>query len=398
MKKQLAQMLCCWIPVKKYRKKAIASLKEFNAEKILCNYQKYNHFYTDFLNHAVKPKTVLLVEPNNYHGEIVPGFVKYWQNLGYNVDVVLRISNYEENPFALFKKNELPAVYPLQKWRVSQILKNKIIKNYDFVFVSSFDYQETKERYFDYLGSEPQSRFGALCVYHNCQNIEPYDENEKYLGKRLFVLNDFPLAKDKAKLLCPIYFGKIPVHKKNAKTCFVMIGRLSPNTRNCSQLLAAVEKLINENIKNFKVLVIGSGGMAVPEALKRHIKKLGRLNFNDMYHNCMKSDFLLALLDPDSPQQKSYKNGTTTGSKQLSLGLNKPMLIEQTFADVYGFSAKDAVLYQGDELYEAMKKAINMKEKEYASVCRALERHAVSVATKSEKNLRQTIDAIQRKK
>lgn len=394
MKKQTAQLLCCWIPLKKTRKRAIASLKEFNWNKIKSNYKKYNHYYEDFLKHKIQEKSVLIIEPNNYHGEIIPGFVKYWQDLGYHVDVLMRIGNYEENPFALFGKEELPDIYPLQKWRIISILKNQIIKQYDFTFISSFDYQETKERYFDYLGYEPQSRYGCFGIYHNCQNIVPYKEQEKYLGKRLFVLNEFPLAEGKAKLLCPIYFGKRENHSKSDKTQFVMIGRLSPNTRNCNQLIDSIEKLISEGIDNFEVKVIGSGGMEIPEHLKKHIKKLGRLNFKDMYQNCMESDFLLALLDPESPQQESYKKGTTTGSKQLSLGLATPMLIEKTFADVYGFSEKDSIIYQGNKLYEAMKKAIEMDKKNYAEMIKNLELHQDKVYKKSLRNLSETIQAI----
>lgn len=395
MKKHLAQLLCCWIPCKKARKKAIASLKEFDTKKIRRNFIKYDHYYLDFLKHDIPEKSVLIVEPNNYHGEIIPGFVKYWQNLGYHVDVIMRVANYEENPFALFAQDEMPDIYPMQKWRISKVLKSKMMREYDFVFISSFDYQETKERYYDYLGFEPQSHWGSLCIYHNCQNIEPYGEIKKYLGKRLFVLNEFPLAEGKAKLLCPIYFGNIAPHEKNSKTRFVMIGRLSPNTRNCAQLLEAIEKLLQENITDFEVCVIGSGGMEIPEHLKKHIKKLGRLNFHDMYHHCMDSDFLLALLDPESPQQESYKHGTTTGSKQLSLGLNKPMLLEKTFADVYGFSEKDTVVYQGNSLYEAMKQAVAMDKKVYAEKCKALRQYAEDVTAKSQKNLAKTIASIE---
>ena len=159
--------------------------------------------------------------------------------------------------------------------------------------------------------------------------------------------------------------------------------------------MEAIEKLLQENITDFEVCVIGSGGMEIPEHLKKHIKKLGRLNFHDMYHHCMNSDFLLALLDPESPQQESYKHGTTTGSKQLSLGLNKPMLLEKTFADVYGFSEKDTVVYQGNSLYEAMKQAVAMDKKVYAEKCKALRQYAEDVAAKSQKNLAETIASIE---
>lgn len=394
MKKRTAQALCFWIPVKKWRKKSIATLKEFNISKTYANYKQYNHFYHDFLNHQVKPESVLIVEPNPYHGEILPGFVKYWQDAGYHVDVIMRIANYEENPFALFSAKEKPDIFPLQKWRIKSALKQKIIRNYDFLFISSSDYQETKECYLNYLGFKPQTRHGSFCIYHNCRNIEHYKENPAFFDKRLFVLNEFPLAAGKAKLLCPVYFGPVKTHSKNSLTKFVTIGRLSPNTRNCSQLLNAVEKLLAENITDFEVAIIGSGDLNIPPHLASHIKKLGRLSFPDMYARCQESDFLLALLDSENPAQKLYLEGITTGSKQLSLGMNLPLLIDKAFADVYGFNDEDSVLYQNDGLYQAMKQAVRMDEKTYARMCKNLSEHARKVYDKSLQNLCQSVKQV----
>ena len=78
----------------------------------------------------------------------------------------------------------------------------------------------------------------------------------------------------------------------------------------------------------------------------------------------------------------------------MSLGLNKPMLLEETFAKIYGFTAEDSILYHGNNLCEAMKQAIAMKENEYAGKLSALEKHAEKVYHKSAQTLRRTIEQI----
>ena len=70
------------------------------------------------------------------------------------------------------------------------------------------------------------------------------------------------------------------------------------------------------------------------------------------------------------------------------------MLIESTFADIYGFSDHDSVIYKGDALYQAMKEAIAMNKDTYQSKLSHLRQHAAQVAAKSQQNLAQTISDV----
>ena len=49
---------------------------------------------------AVAKKSVLLIEPNGCHGEVLPGMAKYFMDLGYKVSVVLSAENFAQKPFA----------------------------------------------------------------------------------------------------------------------------------------------------------------------------------------------------------------------------------------------------------------------------------------------------------
>ena len=71
----------------------------------ICQKQLYTALKLPQYDFKPRKNSVLLIEPNPYHGEIQPGFVKYFQDLGYNVDIFMRLENYLENPFVKYTKN-----------------------------------------------------------------------------------------------------------------------------------------------------------------------------------------------------------------------------------------------------------------------------------------------------
>lgn len=68
-----------------------------------------------FKTYKIKRKSVLIVEPNPYHGEILPGFVKYFQEVleGYNTDLFLRRKNITDSPFINIKNINIFTCSPL---------------------------------------------------------------------------------------------------------------------------------------------------------------------------------------------------------------------------------------------------------------------------------------------
>ena len=49
-------------------------------------------------------KKVLVVEPNPFHGEVVPGVVYYFRNLEYDVTVIMQKKNIKEDAFCKDKQ------------------------------------------------------------------------------------------------------------------------------------------------------------------------------------------------------------------------------------------------------------------------------------------------------
>ena len=90
-------MILLYIICNKYYKtelEAIIYTKTANSLKI-------NHF-EEMFNNSIKKRTVLIFEPNRYHFECLPGYAKYFIDLGYNVDILSRKLGFDS--FYLFKE------------------------------------------------------------------------------------------------------------------------------------------------------------------------------------------------------------------------------------------------------------------------------------------------------
>ena len=57
--------------------------------------------FESLFNTVKKNKTILIFEPNKHHHECIPGYCKYFIDLGYNVDILLHICGLDS--LCLFK-------------------------------------------------------------------------------------------------------------------------------------------------------------------------------------------------------------------------------------------------------------------------------------------------------
>lgn len=337
-----------------------------------------------------KPRknSVLLIEPNPYHGEIQPGFVKYFQDLGYNVDIFLRLENMLENPFVKYTDNPPRMFYgtaPIIRDWVNNLKGNE----YEYIFLSSSAFwnapKEFNGKYLDYLGQIPKSKHGLLMIEHNAVPcLKEYDE-EKYLTEnRVFALTE----NNGIPRLNPHYFGNIkPIKKQSRIKNFVVVGGINSSCKNHNLLLDCVQQLVKNGVNNFKVNVIGNGKLEIPNEISKYISVLGRLNYDDMYNIVNDSDFVLALLDPENPDHNRYKTGTTTGTFQLSLGFNKPMIINDIFAKHYCLNDDNAIVYPENDLYNAMDVAIKLPGAKYKTICENLAKLESEIYNESLNNL-----------
>lgn len=337
------------------------------------------------------PKSVLVIEPNPYHGEILPGFVKYFQDLGYNVDIFMRLENYLENPFVRYTNNP-----PRMFFGTASVIRDWVNSlhgdEYEYVFLSSSAFWNMPEyygAYLDFLGQEPKSRHGLILIEHNTNPcLVEYNELDLLKSGRVFAL----LKHDNVPMLNPHYFGPIINHRLNKKTIeFVAVGIRGSLSE--EMLTKTTKYLIDNGYKNFVIKIIGKGTLEIPQDLEKYIRFLGRLNYKEMFDTVNNADFLLALLDSGNPVfDRFLTKSAVTGSLQLSLGFNIPMIIEKAFADLYDLNDTNAILYKKNELYSAMKNTLDMPHEKYNKMKNNLANLSTKIYQESKVNLSKAME------
>ena len=325
--------------------------------------------YRKFVDKKVAEKTILIIEPNGCHFETITGLCKYCSELGYNVDVLTR-----EPAEKIFENFKIKTT--LRSYECNPVTFDKIYKKYDFSQYERIIYN-SKRIYFISNGFSLDGY--DLAEYYN--SVKKGKKENIYLQHHIDKFNDSPtdiqiVLANPAKLpeldnliVNCNYFKdfKKKIKNKNDVTNFISIGELSKQRRNSTLLIDAVKSLHNNGIENFKITVIGIGELdELPVDIRRYFNILGRVDYQTMFDELEKSDFVLPLLDPEIEAHKRYMDSGTSGTFQLVYGFNKPCIIHKTFADIYGFNEKNSIIYEyNDKLQEAMQNAINMSNEEY---------------------------------
>lgn len=99
----MLRLLTMCIPFRNLRKKGRAFLRDF-----LSDYDRNaRRSMRAWRRHAVAGRTILILEPNYCHGEVLPGFCRHLLDMGYRVDVLMHHSLAGQSPLCCFKENEI---------------------------------------------------------------------------------------------------------------------------------------------------------------------------------------------------------------------------------------------------------------------------------------------------
>ena len=172
--------------------------------------------FSAFLGSKSEAGKVLIFEPNECHQECIPGFAKYFIDLGYKVDVLLMRGR--EDCFAIFSPMDKVQIYTFDNQEElcenSETLKNKFGGYHRLFLNTTFRMPDLEKR---------------LCLYDLDNGI--YVTHRYYHYK-----NDFSEKMKKRGVMIgehlggsyvnPHYFGNLKDHSKNSKTKFIVIGRI----------------------------------------------------------------------------------------------------------------------------------------------------------------------------
>ena len=338
-------------------------------------------------------RKALIVELNPCHGECIPGYAKYFLDLGYDLRIIMNNEIEADDPLAdIFSNKKVEVGYMSQPDIVKFIQNTQQMNQYSVcLFNSSFIYKFQK--LVVYLLSSEKYQVKILTVDHRQELI-----NRKIQARsNSVVLKQFDKNENIFEVN-PHYFGKHNKHEKNSLTEFVVVGGIDEKRKNHGLLISAIDKMINSGENDFHVTVVGKGSIDnLPESIKSHITLTGRLSFPQMYEVMKRADFFLPLLDYDNPEHLRYCTTGTSGSFQLIYGFNLPCIIDANFAKIYSLTDENCIPYDKDKFTEALIQAVKMNNDEYSKLQDNLAMFVQKVYQNSLEQMRDAIETDYRK-
>lgn len=338
--------------------------------------EKNNEVINQIKESETKNNTVAIIESHKKHAEVYPSVIKYFLDLGYNVHL-----------FHLEEHVELDSLkncnYPKEKFQTFAFVKMPetqeffdLLNNYTLIFVATmfthdgYNFLNALEE--NYI--KKYSKENVFCIDHDFTSIQKGIQTieQRFLDKnKVFVLRDNIKYHNKnLPFISPIYLGeyKLEKHILNNKKEFLCVGgSLQNNLRNLDLLFKSIGKLIDNGVKNFKVIFVGTTEKNLENWLtdinRPFIDIRGFLPFDEMNKTIINSDFLMYNTDNTVNEYSKYLTLGITGSYSLNIAFIKPALVYEELAKAYELD-DCSILYTAD-LYSAMKKAIELSQSEY---------------------------------
>ena len=312
----------------------------------------------DFKYCKVREKSVVIFEPNPYHHECLPGYTKYFTDLGYNVDTLIVDGN--QDSMAFFEPHDNVRIFTYDN--LDQIKSNsKSIKErfnkYDYILVHTTD--PGKKDLYESLGVYDTEK--SLFIAHDTNMVKNMGMEKYFDENRVLTLGNF----EDGLQVNPHYFGEFEQKNKNAKTRFFIT---STSGRKYEYLVEAAKTLKKEG-ENFEIVVVGRSSdftaKNIPENLKENFVFKHGLPYKEMYEEVQNSDYVIITLDPENENDNAFKKLRMTGSAQLAYGFLKPMIINKEFAENYRASNKIGFIYEKSTFTDIMRQATQLNEREY---------------------------------
>ena len=342
-----------------------------------------------FFNNTIRTNSILIFEKNNFHYECTPGFTKYFLDLGFNVDIIMRENG--NGSFIFFEPTKKLRFFILddEKYYKSDEYIEKlrdIFKNYVAILVQTM----TPDVKYFYNNSNLLKGKNSIFVYHYYPEMPYIDFHNKIRSWTLLNFTNLALEVN------PHYFGKIKLRDKNKITRFLIV---STPKRNYAQLISTSDILKNENFP-FQVVVTGRSLNLNSQKIPNNIRDKFLFNYYLSYNNLLKKietiDFIIITLERKNSLDNTYNNGRSTGSAQIAYGFLKPCLINSDFSKTYGMNNKNSIIFNNlkDSFYFAMREAIMMTNEEYKKKQYNLKKTANILYEISKKNVKTTINYI----
>ena len=334
----------------------------------------------------IKDNTFIIWEPcSKSHAEIVPGYAKYLIELGYNVSVLVTPDRLKEGLFDRFQSDNL-LINEMTQRQIKKFFKNSDLSDVVGVLVTTIGKlcKNDKEQAYESF-NENADRSKIFFVEHE---VDKLADNNK-LDKSIITLRKIDYKNMDTTVVNPHYFGSIKNTDKNDITTFITVGELSEKRKSTKLLINAAQELLDKDITNFKIVVVGKGNIQdLPTSLQKVFEIRGRLDFKEMYDEIEKADFILTAFE-NSDDHLKYTTIKTSGTFQLVYGFNKPIVINSNFAEINSFNDDNSIFYESNHEYaDAMKQAIIKSNEQYNTMRENLRETSNCIYNESLNNLK----------
>jgi len=344
----------------------------------------------NFRRLKIDSKSVLIIELNPCHGEVIPGYIDYFRRLGYAVDVLVNQDVARENPLVRMEEGTF-RLFSSKPTGFSLFLSPAALERYACVFLAtakSYVFPKTAPAVIDKFPQLLNHR-NLICVEHDLADVAWHREEELLRDNRVVTLGRFT----KGILVNPHVFGTIAITAKSTPVRFLVVCATGRSREGLGLIQTLLE--VVKVVPTIQIVIVGLNTFSVPDVLRSQVVIKGRLSFEALFDEVEQASFILALLNPENPLHERYLTTSVSGALQLSYGFRKPLVIQRRFADHYGFTSSTAVVYEQD-LRDAMLVAIGMSLPDYAAMQGELGRTADVLYEESLSNLRQMAEGMGR--
>ena len=311
-------------------------------------------------------KKVLIIETGNCHFELLPSWVYYFSNCGFDV----HLKSQRSGP-----RDIIPVLN--QQGLKYKSVRNVSVSDYDVVISNTF-YPHNKIDHLPGTDKKPKIKGSVVHVIKQFTDKRINSPNHVLITLANHMNDSAKKLIKRTTYLYPIFFRhiiEIPkrVLSESAKRIFMVQGTFDFGRRNYAGLIKTIKELKHRD--DFIVIFMGSGGNA--SKIKTQLKDCGGtvkfmtgLKYDKFFDEIWKSHFVLPLVDRNSSVKGAYFKDKITSSVMMATGHIVPMLCDTKIEEIYGLKHQQNCLSYGNqaEFKQQFIKAIEMGQTEYDSL------------------------------
>ncbi len=309
-------------------------------------------------------RSAIIAEPTDFHGEVLLGMINYYVDLGFQrILVLVSPKQYKRLEGAIVTHPNV-TVLPLDEIFFNRVFRYGNLK-VDSYFLTTLIFRTFSLK--RYCKGNPHFAERVCGILHTLTEDRRPEIGNLFKRQRAFLLNNFS-SEEGVREVNASYFCRSSDQKtepKDDKLRYISVGM-----RN-KQILYDAFRALRKIHPEAQLTLVARTQQLVPPDLLPNVRCQADKGYDVLFEEIRSSRFILALLSSEEETDRAFLRkdySKSSGNAQLSLGFNRPMIIEEAFAGCYGFTAENAVVYPAGGLEDALMQAANMSEEAYSAM------------------------------